>query len=54
MERLKKVTRYLIGRERAVWKSAYQDTQRYAYVYADSDWGGDNRIGSLHPGGYGC
>ena len=39
-KRLKKVCMYLIGREKVVWKFAYQDRQKYADVYADSDWGG--------------
>ena len=39
--RLKKTVRFLVGRERVVWKFAWQAEPRDIRVYADSDWGGD-------------
>ena len=37
---VKKVARYLVGREAVVWKFGWQDEPRHAYVASDSDWGG--------------
>ena len=34
---LKEVARYLLGRERVVWKYEWQGESRYAYVASDSD-----------------
>ena len=38
--RMKKVARYLLNRERVVWKFGWQDEPRYSHVAGDSDWGG--------------
>ena len=41
--RLKKVARFLLGRVRVVWRFGWQDEPKYAYVFSDSDWGGNSR-----------
>ena len=41
---MKKVVRYLVGREKVVWHFMWQKETIFAHVYADSDWGG--RTGS--------
>ena len=37
---LKRMARYLVGRKRVTWNFAWQDEQKYAQVFSDSDWGG--------------
>ena len=37
---MKKIARYLLARERIVWDFKWQDEPEFAYVAADSDWGG--------------
>lgn len=39
-KRMKKVARYLVGRQRVVWHFQWQDEPRYSYLATDSDWGG--------------
>ena len=39
--RLKKVARYLVGRERVIWRFRWQDDPIRSFVYANSDWGGN-------------
>ena len=40
-KKLKKLARYLIGKESVVWKFKWQGNPGYAYVATDSDWGGN-------------
>ena len=40
---LKKMARYLVGRKRVVWNFAWQDEQKFAQVFSDSDWGGTSK-----------
>ena len=44
LKRLKKVVRFVAGREKVVWTYPWQDECADLDVYADSDWGG--RVGS--------
>ena len=43
-KRLKKIARYLLGREEVTWKFEWQDEPKFCHVCTDSDWGG--RVGS--------
>eukprot|EP00973_Karenia_brevis_P011195 1515503-Karenia_brevis.AAC.1 len=38
---LKKITRYLAGARRILWKFRWQDESRFSRVFSDSDWGGN-------------
>ena len=42
-KRIKKVARYLVGREKVVWDFKWQEEPRECYVATDSDWGGTSR-----------
>ena len=39
--KLKRLVRFLIGREAVVWRYEWQDEGQVVWVYSDSDWGGD-------------
>jgi hypothetical protein len=39
-EKVKKVARYLVGREAVVWKFGWQEEGSGVAVWTDSDWGG--------------
>ena len=39
-DRIKKVARYLLSRDKVVWQFKWQDEPRYAHTSSDSDWGG--------------
>ncbi len=39
-DRIKKVARYLLSRDKVVWQFRWQDEPRYAHTSSDSDWGG--------------
>ena len=43
-KRLKKVMRFVLGRERVLWQYPWQSETKDIEVYGDSDWGG--RCGS--------
>ncbi len=38
--RMKKVARYILGRESVVWQFLWQDEPKYSHTSGDSDWGG--------------
>ena len=42
-KRLKRTVRYVLGRERVVWKFVWQEWEKKLRVHRDSDWGGDRR-----------
>ena len=37
------MARYLVGRKRVVWNFEWQDEQKFARVFSDSDWGGTSK-----------
>ena len=39
--KLKRLVRFLIGREAVVWKYRWQEEGQVLWVFSDSDWGGD-------------
>ena len=39
--KLKRLVRFLIGREAVVWKYGWQEEGQVVWVFSDSDWGGD-------------
>ena len=41
---LKKLARYLLGREAVVWFFKWQDEVEFAHTFGDSDWGGECQI----------
>ena len=51
---LKKLARYLLGREAVVWVFGWQDEVELAHTFSDSDWGGMLRIGNRLQGEFGC
>ena len=48
---VKKVARYLVGREKVVWKFEWQDEVGYCGLWTDSDWGGDRKDRKSTSGG---
>ena len=40
---MKKIARYILGREAVVWIFRWQDEEGDSHVYTDSDWGGTSR-----------
>ena len=48
---IKKIARYLLNRRRVVWEFAWQDEQKFAQVFSDSDWGGTSRDRKSTSGG---
>jgi hypothetical protein len=51
-KRMKRVSRFLLGREAVIWEYPWQDEGHEAETYADSDWGG--RRGSRKSTSGGC
>ena len=51
MEDNEEMTRYIVGRQRVVWKYKWQGPQDKAWVASDSDWGGTERDRKSTSGG---
>ena len=51
---LKKVARYLVGRNSVVWKFEWQEDPSRCFVSADSDWGGIFKDRNSTSGGVWC
>ena len=47
----KKIARYLVGREKVVWRYDWQEEGTETYTVADSDWGGNSRERKSTSGG---
>ena len=47
----KKIARYLVGREKVVWKYDWQEEGDETYTVTDSDWGGNSRERKSTSGG---
>jgi hypothetical protein len=48
---LKKVARYLVGREAVVWQFRWQEESAESHVFTDSDWGGSKKDRKSTSGG---
>eukprot|EP00973_Karenia_brevis_P062833 8736389-Karenia_brevis.AAC.1 len=48
---LKKISRYLVGVRRIVWRFKWQEESKFCKVYSDSDWGGNCRDRQSTSGG---
>ena len=47
----KKIARYLVGRERVIWRYDWQNEGEEMYTVGDSDWGGNSRERKSTSGG---
>ena len=47
----KKIARYLVGREKVVWRYDWQDEGGETYTVTDSDWGGKTKERKSTSGG---
>ena len=50
-KRLKKVARFLVGREKVIWEFDWQEDAGIGILFTDSDWGGNFRDRKSTSGG---
>ena len=50
---LKKLARYLLGREAVVWFFGWQEEMEFGHTFGDSDWGGNVKDRKSTSGGAG-